>query len=511
MSNAKTLSMNSWLVAIVGFGLVHLAPILTSSSLAADRAPSSSYLGEIRRNDSGQIIAVPQAPTAAAEATSKPSSPPASPSPPPPAQPAARIPAAIASKAAPAREAKPAAGAMLSPAAGASPKVIRVGPNQSVRYISVAASLAKDGDTIEIEPGDYMADVAVWKQSGLTIRGVGGARPRLIAAGANAEGKAIWVMRGGAITVENIEFSGARVPDKNGAGIRHEKGHLIVRNCRFIDNENGILTGAGDAELDIENSEFGNNGAGDGRSHNIYVGALRRLRVTGSYFHHAIVGHLLKSRAAENHILYNRLTDETGGRASYELEFPNGGIALVIGNIIEQSSQTENSGIIAYGKEGYKWPRNELYLINNTIANDRPQGGSFLSVAPGAQAVKGFNNLLVGSGSLDGSAGTSLISQAKSELKSALKGALDIQDSRPGTVAGEFQNNLNVDLDVFAQAVRFDYRLMPGTRLANKYVAPGMAGQFNLAPQREYQHPASSRALAGPPTLPGALQTLAKP
>jgi hypothetical protein len=300
----------------------------------------------------------------------------------------------------------------------------------------------------------------------------------LIASGASAESKAIWVIRGGDITVENIEFTGARVPDKNGAGIRFEKGRLTVRNCRFIDNENGILTGGGDGELTIENSEFGDNGAGDGYSHNLYVGSLRKLNVTGSYFHHAKAGHLLKSRAAENHILYSRLTDETGGRASYELEFPNGGIAYVIGNIIEQSATTENSNIISFGAEGYKHPVNALYLINNTIDNNRPQGGIFLAVKPGFQTVKAYNNLLIGKGSLNTG------------------------------IDGEFINNPNVALENFVLPQRHDYRIQRESSLHRTYRDPGSVNGMSLAPDREYVHPADTRQLTTTPTLPGARQTL---
>ncbi|MDP2811890.1 MAG: right-handed parallel beta-helix repeat-containing protein [Rhodocyclaceae bacterium] len=407
------------------------AVMMPFMAAAADTLPpESSYIGKIRRNEHGQIVAMPEA----------------------------------------APIEKPAN-------AGEDARVIRVGPSQTVRSIATAAKLAKDGDTIEIEAGDYLGDVAIWNQNNLVIRGVGG-HARLIAAGASAEKKAIWVVRGGSITVENIEFTGARVPDKNGAGIRFEKGRLVIRNCRFIDNENGILTGGGDAELDIENSEFGHNGAGDGYSHNLYVGALRRLRVTGSHFHHARVGHLLKSRAAENHILYNRLTDETGGRASYELEFPNGGITYVIGNIVEQSATTENGNIVSFGAEGYKHPANELYLINNTLDNNRPQGGGFLDVKPGAQVVKAYNNLLIGKGPLNTG------------------------------IDGEFINNPNVGWEPFVLPQRHDYRIKRGSPLHRTYVPPGSANNVTLAPDREYLHPAATRPLATTPTLPGARQTL---
>ena len=297
--------------------------------------------------------------------------------------------------------------------------IVRVGANRAIQSIASAAAQAQDGDTVEVDAGDYRGDVAVWNQANITVRAVGG-RVKLMAEGSAAEGKAIWVVRTGRMTVDGFDFSGAKVPDKNGAGIRLEKGLLTVRDCSFTGNENGILTGNDpQVELEIANSEFGHNGHGDGQSHNLYVGAISRLKVTGSYFHHANVGHLLKTRAAVNHILYNRLTDESGGSASYELEFANGGIAYVVGNIIQQGSETQNPHLISYAAEGYKWPKNELYLVNNTLVDNRPQGGVFLRVKPGDVIVKAVNNLLVGKGSLE-SAGS-----------------------------GDYRNNLNVESDQF--------------------------------------------------------------
>lgn len=90
-------------------------------------------------------------------------------------------------------------------------RVLRVGPERELRSLAAASMQARNGDTIEVDAGEYRADVAVWTQEQLTIRAVGG-RARMVAAGANAEGKAIWVMRSGSMLVENIDFSGARVP-----------------------------------------------------------------------------------------------------------------------------------------------------------------------------------------------------------------------------------------------------------------------------------------------------------
>lgn len=385
--------------------------------------------------------------------------------------------------------------------------VIQVGGKSPVRTIAEAAALAKDGDTVVIAPGDYFGDVAVWKQDRLTIRAGAGGRVRLIAAGSNAQGKGIWVVSGGRITVEDIDFSGARVPDHNGAGIRFEKGHLVVRRCSFKDNENGILTSGGEATLEIENSEFGNNGDGSGNTHNLYVGSIQSLKVTGSYFHHAKNGHLLKSRARENHIFYNRLTDELGGQSSYELEFPNGGLAYVVGNIIEQSATTDNSTIISFGAEGYSSPFNGLYLASNTIVDDLPSNGIVLKVKPGAQQVEAVNNLVVGRGKLDGGQVTGWRERVKDVAKAVYYRDKSLLWPESG-IKGSFVNNTNVDWTVFALPVRYDYRLVPGSGLEGKFAQPVDVNGVSLTPKFEYVHPTATRPLTARPVVPGALQTM---
>ena len=279
--------------------------------------------------------------------------------------------------------------------------VLQVGPTRAIKTIAESSRLARAGDTIEVDSGDYTADVAVWQHDGVTVRAVGG-RVRLLAQGAAAEGKGIWVVRASGMRVEGFDFEGAAVPSRNGAGIRLEKGSLLVRNCSFMRNEMGLLTNNDPATvLEIENSEFAYNQRPDGHNHNLYAGGIARLSVTGSYFHHAHIGHLLKSRAAVNHIYHNRLTDGAGGTASYELEFPNGGVAHVVSNLIGQSTQTENPHLISFGAEGYKWPRNEIHLENNTLVNPLLRNGVFLRVAPGADVIRAINNRLVGPGTLE--------------------------------------------------------------------------------------------------------------
>ena len=116
-----------------------------------------------------------------------------------------------------------------------------VGASREVKTIAAAAGLARDGATVEVDAGDYVGDTAVWTQNDISLRAVGG-RVRLIAAGKAADGKGIWVVRGERMVVEGFDFSGAAVPDRNGAGIRLDRGSLRVRDCSFTHNEMGILT-----------------------------------------------------------------------------------------------------------------------------------------------------------------------------------------------------------------------------------------------------------------------------
>lgn len=295
----------------------------------------------------------------------------------------------------------------------ASAATLVVAPQSALPTVAMALSRAADGDTIEVHSGTYRGDVAVIRHRRLTIRGVG-TRPVMLADGRDAEGKAIWVVRDGDITIENIEFRGARVPDGNGAGIRFERGRLTVRHCAFLDNENGILTSnIEQGRLLIDDSEFGDAPTRIGTlQHLLYIGRIAQAVITGSHFHDGHRGHLIKSRAAETVITGNRIVDGPRGRASYEIDLPNGGLARVAGNTIGQSALTDNPVMVSYGAEGAHWPVNALVLEDNVMINERPAGGSFVRVwrdrLRGDAQVTVRRNRLVGPGSLDAGEGAVL-------------------------------------------------------------------------------------------------------
>jgi hypothetical protein len=359
---------------------------------------------------------------------------------------------------------------------------IVVGAGTQVPTLADALRQARDGDTIAVLSGEYRGDVAVVHQRRLTIRGVG-KRPILIANGKHAQGKAILVVRNGEVTIENIEFRGARVPDGNGAGIRFERGRLHVRACAFFDNENGLLTANfADAELIIEDSEFAQAPPVAGKLHHLlYVGRIDSLTVSGSRFHQGHVGHLLKSRARRTVLAYNLLVDGAAGRASYEVDLPNGGDALLVGNVIGQGAHTENPVVIAFGAEGDAWPRSRLRMAHNTLLNDGLVPAWFLRVwkerLPPHTEVQAVNNLSVGLGVFSPGA--------------------------PGTFEGN-HHTLRFTLEDVAA---LDFALKPNSALRATGVDPARWPDAELTPRAEFALPVGTTPL--PPRdrwSPGAFQ-----
>jgi hypothetical protein len=340
---------------------------------------------------------------------------------------------------------------------------IQVGPGKQYAAPCAAIAAAAAGDTIQIDTsGSYSGDVCQWNTNNLTLTTAGPGRAVLNAAGKSSQGKAIWVISGNNTVVENIEFTGAAVADLNGAGIRAEGQNLTIRNCYFHDNQEGLLTDPGqNSTILIEFSEFARNGAGDGFSHNLYIGNIGKFIFRYNYSHSSFVGHLLKSRAAENDIYYNRFSDESDGTGSYEIDIPNGGLSFIIGNLIEQGPLTQNSTIIAYQEEGANAgnPDHELFVVNNTLVNDYTKGTFVLvdnSVSVPA-IIK--NNIFQGPGSIT--------SQSR-----ALQ-------------ANNFSGNAQL-----VSPSTYDYHLTLGSPAIDKGANPGTGAGVSLTPIFQYVHPA---------------------
>jgi hypothetical protein len=361
-------------------------------------------------------------------------------------------------------------------------ETVLVGPSAGPGRLAKAIADARDGDVIEVLPGDYKGEVVVVPPRKLTIRGVG-QRPVIHANGKAAERKGTWVVRGGDVTIENLEFRGARAPDADGSALRLDDGKLKVVNSAFFDNEHAIMTAnVSTIELTIESSVFAETPrVVGGLYHLVYVGRIARFSVTGSRFHQGFEGHLIKSRARENRIAYNVIHDGVGGESSYEIDLPNGGLAWIIGNVIGQSPLAQNPVVVAYGAEGRPWEKNALYIAHNTMLNDRWAPAWFLRVwrdrLPPDTAVHAVNNLTVGVGVFSWGA------------------------------SGEFSGNYPTVARSLVDPGTMAYELASDSWLRGRGIDPRYVDGQDLAPMAEFVLPVGTRPLPPRTTWsPGAFQ-----
>ena len=372
---------------------------------------------------------------------------------------------------------------LLGTAAQAAETLV-VGPEGTPLSLTAALSQAQDGDTIEMLPGEYRDAHAVLENRRLTIRGIG-KRP-LISGGGKPSGthKALWLVRGGEVVLENLEFRGARAADGEGAGVRQEGGRLVVRRCDFFDNEYGVHALNDDrAELTIQDSVLGMAPKVVGGLHHLLnVGRIARLSVSGSRFQQGFEGHLIKSRARESLIRYNFIHDGQRGGASYEIELPAGGLATVIGNVIGQGADSQNRVMLAYGTDGRPWDRNTLLVAHNTFISYKWTPAWFMRVfsdgLPENTEVVAVNNLLVGPGLF-------------------WLGAPGYFDGNRPAIRGMLR-----DADTYA------FELAPGSVWHGSGIDPRQVGRRDLSPQAEFEWPVGTRALPAGRTSwsPGAYQ-----
>jgi len=349
---------------------------------------------------------------------------------------------------------------------------LRVGPGAEFPTVAAAAQGVRDGDTVEIMAGDYPGDVAVWRASNIIIRGLGG-RPHVSAAGRHVEGRGTWLVRGDDVAIENIELSGAAVPNGNGVAIRVEGRNLTIRNCYLHHNQMGLLAGIADplSTIRIEHSEVAHSGGGSALGHGVYVGAIGELIVTGSYLHHASLGHNIKSRAARTSLYYNHIADEADGNSSYLVDTPNGGRLAMVGNVLQQGPRTDNYHLVRYGAEGIGHVENKILAAHNTFVNLRPAGAMFIG-ENGATRVMLVNNVFWGRGGYAGNVG-------------------DLRFNLRGDDQGLFDRI--VSAPVLRDVEGFDFRLAPGSPAVDAGIEVGTVDGVDLQPRFEYVHPASTR------------------
>jgi Ca2+-binding RTX toxin-like protein len=292
----------------------------------------------------------------------------------------------------------------------------------SYATLSEAILASQSNDVLILAPGSYVEDFPDITHS-LTIRCDDGMAALTRASPLSVDGRAILNVPGFLgvdLTLVGLEIFGAARPgpDTNGAAVLHESGNgaLVMERCYIHSNENGLLAGGtavgsppGGMTIVIRDCEFSKNGAppgsvyaAGGKCHNIYINAATSVLIEDSYIHSVFSqGHQIKSRAAFNTIINNRIEDlpqlgKTGFGSSYSIDISNGGVAVIRDNIIEKGPYSVNKSIISYAGEGLRYADNMLLVEGNQFVNKRPDGASILLNRMDGSAVTGIPIAIVG-------------------------------------------------------------------------------------------------------------------
>jgi hypothetical protein len=162
---------------------------------------------------------------------------------------------------------------------------LTVGVGKEFSTIAQAVSASIAGDTIKVDAGTYTNDFALIDHN-VNLVAVGGivnvVATQQVAKGIFTIGTSTTAPD---VSISGFAFSGAKSGQSNGSGIRYQSGNLTLTNDRFVNNQDGILATPfveGTGNITVNHSTFDHNGAGDGQSHNIYVGYINNFTITNS-------------------------------------------------------------------------------------------------------------------------------------------------------------------------------------------------------------------------------------
>ena len=269
---------------------------------------------------------------------------------------------------------------------------INVGPGGQYAHIADAVGVANsDGDprnyyVLNLVPGTYLNDFAtVFRPMTIQVDPTFAPQRAILQATVPLPNQKGIILTFASLTVRGLEFTGAMIGNGlggNGAGIRDQipdntPASLVVDNSVFHDNQEGILQCCdADETVRIVNSQFKNNGNPDQNffQHGIYINQAAKLEVINSLFCGQLIGHEVKSRAAQTVVTGSQIYTGEGapastgcrvGNASFNIQVANGGIAMISGNTLVQGPSAQNHKIISYGSEGVSYVDNSLTVSNN--------------------------------------------------------------------------------------------------------------------------------------------------
>jgi hypothetical protein len=263
------------------------------------------------------------------------------------------------------------------PASDPRPPAARITANG--RSVPTLQSACDVGGAIAVAAGelhDRAATASIRKAVEITGQGT-----QLVALG--IDGKAILIVAADT-TLVDLDISGARVPDGNGAAIRHAAGNVKLKRVRLHGNENGFLGPAKHIPytVEIDECEVFDNGTVTGQTHGLYIGVIDRFVCTRSRFRNTRIGHHIKSRARATIVRDCEIGQDFDGNESYNVDIPIGGDALVENCRMRQGPRTDNNIMVNYGSERNPYPGGALRIRRCTFES-RGGGVGVRNALPG--------------------------------------------------------------------------------------------------------------------------------
>jgi MYXO-CTERM domain-containing protein len=331
-------------------------------------------------------------------------------------------------------------------AARAEAAVIQVSPaDGNTAYTKIEG--AKAGDEVVIAPGTYAFRVylqaqapanspiyihaqdpsnpPVWDPGGLVD-----SAPGSYTAGDKARG--CWQVSGGTnYHIDGIVFRNCRASNYDSAGLRYYSGTsgLLITNCVFKNNDNGLTGGTGNSEATVEYCEFDGNGntsaSTSSPTHNVYVyGGTFTMRY--SYLHDPVQGQNMHCRAVTSTVEYSwfdRAKSYVGDLMTSDdyANNPVGSLAQAMtlrGNVIIEASTQANTG--------------QIFAIYNDEASGSPV--SF--------AVTALYNTVIGAGAhaaflhVSNADGTQMSAVVDDNIVYGTSQPVLVEDSTHATVTG---------------------------------------------------------------------------
>ncbi|MGO9835953.1 MAG: MYXO-CTERM sorting domain-containing protein [Polyangiaceae bacterium] len=330
----------------------------------------------------------------------------------------------------------------------ASAAVIQVSPaDGNTAYTKIEGAVA--GDEVVIAPGTYAFRVylqaqgtasqpiyihaqdpsnpPVWDLSGTLVEDAPGSYT------APDKNRGCWQVSGGTnYHIDGIVFENCHAGDYDSAGLRYYSGTtgLLITNCLFQDNDNGLTGGTESSDATVEFSEFSQNGnlgaSTSSPTHNVYIyGGTFAMRY--SYLHDPLQAENLHCRAVSSTIEYNwfdRAKVYEGDLMTSDdyANNPVGSLAqtmILRGNvIIETAAQSNQSQIWAvYNDEASGSPVSfSITALYNTVVSDGGHG-AFIHVS--------------------NADGTQMTAEADDNIISGTSQPILVEDSTAATVTGK--------------------------------------------------------------------------